>query len=82
QALVAANRDGFKLVVCVIDLDDFGRVNAEHGQLVADSVLLQLSGRLQATLRGARGGSPDTADQLARLHGDEFAVLIRVQTPE
>ncbi|WP_369674634.1 diguanylate cyclase domain-containing protein, partial [Enterococcus faecium] len=23
-----------------------------------------------------------TADQLARLHGDEFAVLIRVQTPE
>lgn len=83
QALVAANRDGFKLVVCVIDLDDFGRVNAEHGQLVADAVLLQLSGRLQATLRGARGGAAaDTADQLARLHGDEFAVLIRVQTPE
>lgn len=83
QALMAANRDGFKLVVCVIDLDDFGRVNAEHGQLAADAVLLQLSGRLQATLRGARGGAAaDTADQLARLHGDEFAVLMRVQTPE
>lgn len=83
QALMAANRDGFKLVVCVIDLDDFGRVNVEHGQLVADAVLLQLSGRLQATLRRARGGAAaDTADQLARLHGDEFAVLMRVQTAE
>lgn len=83
QAMDAATRDGFKLVICVVDLDDFARVNAEHGQLVADSVLLQLSGRLQATLRGARGGAtPDTADQLARLHGDEFAVLIRVQAPE
>ncbi|WP_056269329.1 MULTISPECIES: bifunctional diguanylate cyclase/phosphodiesterase [unclassified Roseateles] len=81
-ALVAANRDGFKLVVGVIDLDDFGPVNAEHGQLVADAVLLQLSGRLQATLRGSRGAAPDTADQLARLHGDEFAVLMRVQSPE
>lgn len=82
QAMAAANRDGFKLVVGVIDLDDFGRVNATHGPLVADAVLLQLSGRLQATLRGARGAWPDTADQLARLHGDEFAVLLRVQTPE
>ena len=82
QALGAANRDGFKLVVGLIDLDEFGRVNAEHGPLVADAVLLQLSGRLQGILRGSRGAPPDTADQLARLHGDEFAVLIRVQTPE
>ncbi|RZL35729.1 MAG: bifunctional diguanylate cyclase/phosphodiesterase [Rubrivivax sp.] len=82
HAMSAANRDGFKLVIGVIDLDDFGHVNAEHGQLVADAVLLQLSARLQATLRGARGAWPDTADQLARLHGDEFAVLLRVQTPE
>lgn len=82
QAMAAANRDDFKLVVAIIDLDDFARVNAEHGQLVADAIIRQLSERLQATLRGARGAQPDTADHLARLHGDEFAVLLRVQTPE
>lgn len=82
QSLAAANRDGFQLVVAVIDLDNFARINVEHGQLAADAVLLQLSGRLQATLRGARGAEPDTADQLARLPGDEFAVLMRVQSPE
>ena len=64
------------------DLDEFRQVNVAYGQLAADAVLLQLSGRLQATLRGARGAEPDTADQLARLPGDEFAVLMRVQSPE
>lgn len=82
QAIAAANRDDFKLVVAIIDLDDFARVNTDHGQLVADAIFRQLSERLQATLRGARGAWPDTADHLARLHGDEFAVLLRVQTPE
>ncbi|MFG6414879.1 putative bifunctional diguanylate cyclase/phosphodiesterase [Roseateles sp. DC23W] len=82
QSMAAANRDGFNLIVGVIDLDDFARVNAEHGQLVADAAMQQIATRLQATLRGARGAWPDTADQLARLHGDEFAVLLRVQTPE
>jgi diguanylate cyclase (GGDEF)-like protein/PAS domain S-box-containing protein len=83
QSMAMALRDGFKLVVCIIDLDDFARVNAEHGQLVADAVLMQLSARLQATLRGTRGAdAADTADQLARLHGDEFALLIRIRTPE
>ena len=82
QAMAAANRDGFKLAVGLIDLDDFARINVAHGPLVADAVMQQLSSRLQATLRGARGAWPDTADHLARLHGDEFAVLLRVQTPE
>ncbi|MFN3303588.1 MAG: putative bifunctional diguanylate cyclase/phosphodiesterase, partial [Roseateles sp.] len=82
QAMAAANRDGFKLVVALIDLDDFARVNTDYGPLVADAIFRQLSERLQATLRGARGAWPDTADHLARLHGDEFAVLLRVQTPE
>lgn len=82
QAMAGIAADGFKLVVCMIDLDDFGRVNAEHGQLVADAVLLQLSARLRSTLRSNRGAVAHGADQIARLHGDEFAVVIRVQAAE
>lgn len=77
-ALNAARREGYRLVICVIDLDDFARLNAEHGQLVADAVLNQLAQRLQGALRSA----PNGADQLARLFGDEFAVLLRVQDAE
>ncbi|MFT7722029.1 MAG: EAL domain-containing protein [Roseateles sp.] len=82
QSLAAASRDGCRLVVAIVDLDDFAGVNAAHGPAVADAVLRQLGSRLQATLRGARGAWPDATDHLARLHGDEFAVLMRVQTPE
>ena len=82
QAMSDTAQDGSKLLVCLIDLDDFARVNTEHGPLVADGVLLQLSTRLRAALRGNGSAPMPSADQIARLHGDEFAVLIRVQTAE
>ncbi len=81
QALTAARRDGFKLVICVIDLDDFARINADHGQLVADTVLMQLAQRLQGALRSGSGVAGGT-DVVARLFGDEFAVLLRVQSAD
>ncbi|PZP36475.1 MAG: hypothetical protein DI603_00440 [Roseateles depolymerans] len=81
-ALNRAARDGLMLVVALIDLDGFGRINAEHGQLAADSVLRELSARLHSALRGGSARSRQAADQIARLHGDEFAVVLHVQTPE
>jgi diguanylate cyclase (GGDEF)-like protein len=54
----------------VIDLDRFGQINDSLGQAVGDRVLVDVSSRIQSCLRGD--------DVLARLGGDQFAVLLRV----
>lgn len=82
QALAQATHDELKLVIALIDLDGFGRVNEEHGQLAADAVLHELSARLQSALRSGSARNHQAGDLIARLHGDEFAVLLHVQTPE
>lgn len=54
------------LIFC--DLDRFKEVNDRHGHAAGDTLLLELTRRLQTVLRGA--------DSLARLGGDEFVVLM------
>jgi diguanylate cyclase (GGDEF)-like protein len=54
----------------VIDLDRFGQINDSLCQAVGDRVLVDVSGRIQSCLR--------QDDVLARLGGDQFAVLLRV----
>lgn len=65
RAQVAA--PGSPLVLMVIDLDRFKKINETLGHQVGDRVLLAMAGRL----RGAVGEGLT----LARLGGDEFAVL-------
>lgn len=51
-----------------IDIDNFRRVNAAHGHLAGDGVLVELAGRLRAAVRN---------DALvARASGDEFVVCL------
>ncbi len=57
--------------VLFVDLDDFKRVNDSHGHEVGDEVLREFAQRLQHCLRGNR----DTTT-VARLAGDEFAILL------
>jgi len=52
------------LTLCLIDVDDFKRINDRFGHPVGDRVLAQLSARLR------QGG------EAFRLGGDEFAVLL------
>jgi diguanylate cyclase (GGDEF)-like protein len=60
-------RDGMPLGLLMIDIDHFKAINDEHGHPVGDEVLRQLAARLSASVR--------RADLVARVGGEEFAVL-------
>lgn len=66
-ALSRMRRRPAEAVLCVLDLDGFGSVNDELGPVAGDEVLRIVAGRLVARLR--------PSDTVARLSGDEFAVL-------
>ena len=53
----------------IVDLDDFKAVNDRHGHGVGDDVLVMLAERLRDSVR--------SADTVARLGGEEFALLFR-----
>jgi two-component system, cell cycle response regulator len=62
-----ARRTGRALTLVYLDLDRFKAVNDAHGHHVGDRGLLKITEILKATFRGS--------DILARVGGDEFAVL-------
>jgi len=54
--------------VCLLDLNGFKSVNDRHGHTVGDRLLVAVAGRLNGALRDV--------DVVARMGGDEFAVLV------
>ncbi len=59
--------DGSPLALLILDLDDFKGVNDQHGHQVGDAVLCEAAMRAHSMLR--------STDSLARIGGDEFAVI-------
>jgi diguanylate cyclase (GGDEF)-like protein len=59
--------DAGPLALLLLDLDDFKRVNDRYGHQVGDAVLVEVAARVHAILR--------STDTLARIGGDEFAVI-------
>jgi diguanylate cyclase (GGDEF)-like protein/PAS domain S-box-containing protein len=78
DAMRSADRDGFLLVVCYLDLDRFKPVNDRFGHAAGDRLLAELAGRLRSALRSRE----HWADSAARLGGDEFVLLLRAGTLE
>ena len=64
-----ANSESSKFSVLFIDLDGFKEVNDSHGHTVGDQLLSSVAQRLASATR--------ERDILARMGGDEFAVILR-----
>lgn len=69
QAIGHANRQDNLFALCILDIDDFKLVNNVISRRVGDSVLIEVSERIKATLR--------IEDTVSRHGGDQFVLLIR-----
>jgi diguanylate cyclase (GGDEF)-like protein len=65
NAITDAERDGTEFSLCIVDVDDFKRINDTYGHQVGDDVLVALA----EILCNARDG------EAFRCGGDEFALL-------
>lgn len=75
QELLDSVRDEHKQhSLCMLDLDHFKPVNDQCGHGAGDEVLRQIARLLQEQLRGS--------DTVARIGGDEFALLLRGCSPQ
>jgi len=74
HAIENARRNGRQLAVMAINLDRFKTINNTLGHGAGDLVLKQVAERLSARTR--------KMDTLARLEGDEFALVAEVETAE
>ncbi|MCP3962010.1 MAG: EAL domain-containing protein [bacterium] len=68
HAVAHADRFGHKVALLLIDLDDFKYVNDTFGHGVGDALLIKVAKRLRKLVR--------KIDTLARIGGDEFAVIL------
>ena len=75
HALSLAHRQGNTLAVLAIDLNNFKLVNESLGHAIGDQVLREAVGRLRQIVRGSDTMARNGHDGLARLDGDEFAIV-------
>jgi diguanylate cyclase (GGDEF)-like protein/PAS domain S-box-containing protein len=67
QALSRGRRHGHEVVMCLVDLDGFGRVNDRLGYAAGDALLHEVGRRLRDAVR--------VEDVVGRVGGDEFVIL-------
>jgi diguanylate cyclase (GGDEF)-like protein/PAS domain S-box-containing protein len=68
EAIQRAERNGKKLAVMMVDVDNFKRINDSLGHLAGDEVLITAAERIVSAVR--------RTDTVARMGGDEFVVML------
>ncbi|MEW6324936.1 MAG: diguanylate cyclase, partial [Nitrospirota bacterium] len=74
QAIKTSQRENRPVAVLLLDLDRFKEINDTLGHSHGDTVLQQVGERLRRALRDS--------DTVARMGGDEFAVLLPLSSPD
>lgn len=69
QAIVDANKNNTSVSVLVMNLDRFKKINTVLGHDSGNKILRDVASRMQSTVR-------QSTDFVARLSGDEFAILL------
>lgn len=69
RSIANAQKSGGSVTVLMMDLDDFKRTNDALGHDAGDALLTEFADRLKDTLRAV--------DLVARIGGDEFAILLQ-----
>lgn len=68
QALALCRRQSTGVTVMMLDLDEFKLINDQHGHLVGDDLLKEVSIRLKSNIR--------ESDTVGRQGGDEFIIIL------
>jgi diguanylate cyclase (GGDEF)-like protein/PAS domain S-box-containing protein len=68
RALAMARRNGQHGALLFVDVDNFKKINDEHGHHAGDLLLQEIATRLSRVVR--------EADTVARLGGDEFVIVL------
>jgi len=81
RSLRSANRNGQRLALIFLDLDDFKYINDTLGHDAGDELLCNIAEYLQRSIRAsdlvAKLGTEDAFEvSLSRLGGDEFTILL------
>lgn len=76
SAIETARSQGTRFAVLFVDLDQFKLVNDSLGHGAGDELLIDVAGRLRASIRSSsrRGGAAESF--VARIGGDEFAIFL------
>jgi diguanylate cyclase (GGDEF)-like protein len=74
QAIAAGSRAGTPVAVLILNLDHFESINETLGRPIGDMLLREVAARLRSVVRRAN-------DSVARVGGDEFAILMAGSRP-